>query len=112
LASLHAGNLNNTIYLHFSTISRVNEGFYFLVLKNRSDFDDFCFHILFEIRNILVGAHKYCLNNNFAIYTNIKMRYNENREIRGGMIQSNFSNSNLQGERIFVRVKEISSYRN
>jgi hypothetical protein len=86
LASLHAGNLNNTIYLHFSTVSRVNEGFYFLVLKNRSDFDDFCFHILFEIRNILVGAHKYCLNNNFAIYTNIKMRYNENREIRGGMI--------------------------
>jgi hypothetical protein len=54
--------------------SRVNEGFYFLILKNRSDFDDFffniCFHILFEIRNILVGAHKYfyCLNNNFAIY--------------------------------------------
>jgi orotate phosphoribosyltransferase-like protein len=71
-------------------------------------------YVLFEIKNILVGAHKYfyCLNNNFAIYANIKMRYNENREIRGGMIQSNFSNSNLQGERIFVRVKEISSYRN
>jgi hypothetical protein len=27
-------------------------------------------HSVFEIRNILVGAHKYfyCLNNNFAIY--------------------------------------------
>jgi hypothetical protein len=45
-------------------------------------------YVLFEIKNILVGAHKYfyCLNNNFAIYANIKMRYNENREIRGGMI--------------------------
>jgi hypothetical protein len=35
-------------------------------------FLNICFHILFEIRNILVGAHKYfyCLNNNFdfAIY--------------------------------------------
>jgi hypothetical protein len=51
-------------------------------------FLNICFHILFEFRNILVGAHKYfyCLNNNFAIYANIKMRYNENREIRGGMI--------------------------
>jgi hypothetical protein len=45
-------------------------------------------YVLFEIRNILVGAHKYfyCLNNNFAIYANIKMLSNENREIRGGMI--------------------------
>jgi hypothetical protein len=56
----------------------VNEGFYFLILKNGSDFDDFflniCFHLLFEIRNILVGAHKYfyCLNNNFAIYGKIQ----------------------------------------
>jgi hypothetical protein len=33
-------------------------------------FLNICFHILFDIRNILVGAHKYfyCLNNNFAIY--------------------------------------------
>jgi hypothetical protein len=40
--------------------SRVNEGFYFLILRNSSDFDDFflnvCIYILFEIRNILVGA--------------------------------------------------------
>jgi hypothetical protein len=46
----------------------------FLILRNSSDFDDFflnvCIYILFEIRNILVGARKYlyCLNNNYAIY--------------------------------------------
>jgi hypothetical protein len=33
-----------------------------------------CFYIFFEIRNILVGAHKYlyCLNNNYAIYGKIQ----------------------------------------
>jgi hypothetical protein len=33
-------------------------------------FSNMCFYILFEIRNILVGALKYlyCLNNNYAIY--------------------------------------------
>jgi hypothetical protein len=33
-------------------------------------FFNVCFYILFEIRNILVGAHKYLyyLNNNYAIY--------------------------------------------
>jgi hypothetical protein len=51
-------------------ISRVNEGFYFLILRNSSDFDDFflnvCIYILFEFRKILFGARKYlyCLNNN------------------------------------------------
>jgi hypothetical protein len=40
--------------------SRVNEGFYFLLIKNSSDFDKFFFnvrfYILIEIRNILVRA--------------------------------------------------------
>jgi hypothetical protein len=46
----------------------------FLILRNSSDFDEFfflnlCIYILFEIRNILVGARKYlyCLNNNLRI---------------------------------------------
>jgi hypothetical protein len=59
-------------------ISRVNEGFYFLILRNSSDFDDFfffnvCIYILFEIRNILFGARKYlyCLNNNLLFMEKI-----------------------------------------
>jgi hypothetical protein len=49
----------------------------FLILRNRSDFDDFflnvCIYILFEIRNILVGARKYlyCLNNNLLFMEKI-----------------------------------------
>jgi hypothetical protein len=69
-------NLFHTFAAHCITVlgrygfSRVNEGFYFLILRNSSDFDDFffnvCIYILFEIRNILFGARKYlyCLNNN------------------------------------------------
>jgi hypothetical protein len=59
------------------SFSRVNEGFYFLILRNSSDFDDFflnvCIYILFEIRNILVGARKYlyCLNNNLLFMEKI-----------------------------------------
>jgi hypothetical protein len=62
-----------TFYQHLYSRSRVNEGFYFLILRNSSDFDDFFFkcvyvfiYVLFEIRNILFGARKYlyCLNNN------------------------------------------------
>jgi hypothetical protein len=55
---------------------KVNEGFYFLILR-KSDFDDFflnvCIYILFEIRNILFGARKYlyCLNNNLLFMEKI-----------------------------------------
>jgi hypothetical protein len=58
------------------TVSQVNEGFYFLILR-KSDFDDFflnvCIYILFEIRNILFGARKYlyCLNNNLLFMEKI-----------------------------------------
>jgi hypothetical protein len=31
--------------------SRINEGFYFLILKNRSDFDDFFLNVCFHIQD-------------------------------------------------------------
>jgi hypothetical protein len=76
-SKLNGNNLIKAVNTYAVPFSRVNEGFYFLILRNSSDFDDFflnvCIYILFEIRNILFGARKYlyCLNNNLLFMKKI-----------------------------------------
>jgi hypothetical protein len=50
-----------TFYQHLYSRSRVNEGFYFLILRNSSDFDDFFLNVCMYLYMYYLKSETFCL---------------------------------------------------